>query len=453
MSAKARFNKIFRVRNLGKIYATHIQLSRATGIDNLTQKQFWKILKEQISIISRKTKSNSYTFTKYKLKLVSKGRGKSPREISIPAIRDRICLRALCDLLMETYKSTISFALPQDTVKQVKLAVNSGQYNSFIKLDVSNFYPSIDHDRLIKGLRGKIRSETILDLINSAIKTPTVSKAKKDDLPNTIGVPQGLAISNALAAIYLINIDKKLSKKTNIKYFRYVDDILILCDSVDVKNITTDIIADFKKINLEIHDPIEMPHKSSIGTIGEKFDYLGYEFKNKIIHKKETNITTARSGSLEKLKESLVSIFTGYKHSKIRSIDFLTWRLDMRITGCVFQGKSRGWLFFFSEIDDESMLHQLDLYVEKLKKRFNVAVNQKSFVRAFHEIAHRRHETTYVPNFDNYNIDQMKDLLQNYFNKTISNLTDEEIEYEFKKRIDRQSRELLIDLATNSSAS
>jgi hypothetical protein len=47
----------------------------------------------------------------------------------------------------------------------------------------------------------------------------------------------------------------------------------------------------------------------------------------------------------------------------------------------------------------------------------------------------------------------MQDVLQNYFNKNITGLTDEEIEYEFKKRIDRQSRELLIDLATNSSAS
>lgn len=453
MSAKANFDKIFRIRNLKNTYADHVQLSRATGIDNLTQQKFWKILKEEISIISRKSKANTYSFTKYKLKLVSKGRGKSPREISIPTIRDRICLRALCDLLMQTYKHTISFALPQDTVRQVKEAVNSGQYNSFIKLDVSNFYPSIDHDMLLKRLRSKVRSDVILNLIDSAIKTPTVSKAKKEDLPNTAGVPQGLAISNVLAAIYLINIDRKLSNNQSIKYFRYVDDILILCDTSDVENITKDTLDDFKQIKLDIHDPIKTPEKSSIGIIGEKFDYLGYEFKNKIIHKKERIITTARSGSYEKLRESLVSIFTGYKHSKIKSIEFLAWRLDMRITGCVFQEKSRGWLFFFSEIDDESILHKLDLYVEKLKKRFKVVLTQKSFVRAFHEISHRRHETTYVPNFDNYNIDQMKDLLQNYFNKSINDLTDEEIEYEFKKRIDRQSRELLIDLATNSSAS
>jgi hypothetical protein len=124
----------------------------------------------------------------------------------------------------------------------------------------------------------------------------------------------------------------------------------------------------------------------------------------------------------------------------------------MRITGCVFQEKSRGWLFFFSEIEDEKLLHTLDLYVERLIKRFKVTISPKSFVRSFYEINRRRHVTNYIPNFDKYTISQMKDLLVNIFNKSISGLTDIEIEYEFRKRIDRQSRELLIDLATNSSA-
>lgn len=453
MSAKTYFNKVFTAKNLKRIYTDHIVLSRATGIDNLTQKQFWRLLKEQISITSRKAKAGTYTFTKYKLKLVSKGRGKSPREISIPTIRDRICLRALCDILMSTYKSSISFQLPQDTVRTVKTCVASGTYDSYIKLDVSNFYPTIIHSELLKRLKSKIRSPIILDLIISAISTPTVSKSSPFDTTNTIGVPQGLAISNALAAIYLINIDKSFSRLPDAKYFRYVDDILILCSDAEKEIIAKKIVHQFKEIGLKVHDPIEAPHKSSMGKLGEKFDYLGYEFKNETIKKTNTLITTARAGSIEKLKDSLASIFTGYKHSKIKSLDFPTWRLNMRITGCVFQEKSRGWLFFFSEINDEKLLHQLDLYVDRLIKRFKAPITPKSFVRAFYEINRRRHTTNYVPNFDKYTILQMQAVLQDYFNKNTAGLTDDEIEYEFKKRIDRQSRELLIDLATNSSAS
>lgn len=453
MSAKVNFNKAFTIKRLEKIYSEHIILSRATGIDNLTQKQFWRMLKDQLAIISRKANAGTYTFTKYKLKLVSKGRGKAPREISIPSIRDRICLRALCEVLTKTYQSSISFDLPQDTVRDVKSCVESGKYDSFIKLDVSNFYPSINHTVLLRKLRSKIRSPIILNLIKSAISTPTVSKSSKSDTANAKGVPQGLAISNALAATYLVDIDKKFSKIPNVKYFRYVDDILILCKGKQKSTIASEIISEFKSIGLEVHDPVVSPAKSSMGKLGEKFDYLGYEFRNEILKKVPTPITTARSGSIDKLKESLASIFTGYKHSKIKSLDFLTWRLNMRITGCVFQERSRGWLFFFSEIEDETLLHKLDLYVSQLVKRFNVKISPKGFVRAFYEINRRRHTTNYVPNFDRYTIAQMTTVLTDYFNKSVVGLTDEEIEYEFKKRIDRQSRELLVDLATNSSAS
>ncbi|EKT4539516.1 reverse transcriptase domain-containing protein [Pseudomonas alloputida] len=452
MSAKVHFNKSFTVKQLESIYSEHIVLSRATGIDNLTQKQFWRTLKDQLAIISRKANAGTYTFTKYKLKLVSKGRGKSPREISIPTIRDRICLRALCEVLTKTYQTSISFDLPQDTVRIVKSCVESGKYDSFIKLDVSNFYPSIAHPVLFQKLRSKIRSPIVLNLIKSAIATPTVSKSSKFDTANTEGVPQGLAISNALAAIYLVDIDKKFSSIPGAKYFRYVDDILILCKDEQKNHIARQIISEFQRINLKVHDPIVSPAKSSMGRLGEKFDYLGYEFRNEAIKKVLTPITTARPGSIEKLKDSLASIFTGYKHSKIKSLDFLTWRLNMRITGCVFQEKSRGWLFFFSEIQDETLLHKLDLYVAQLINRFNVKISPKSFVRAFYEINRRRHITNYVPNFDRYTIAQMTTVLSDYFNKSVAGLTNEEIEYEFKKRIDRQSRELLVDLATNSSA-
>ncbi|WP_254844808.1 reverse transcriptase domain-containing protein, partial [Dickeya dadantii] len=81
-------------------------------------------------------------------------------------------------------------------------------FNSFIKFDVANFYPSIDHVKLISRLRKNIRDERVLKLIESAIKSPTVSKASKKDKPSALGVPQGLSISNILATIYLSNIDK-----------------------------------------------------------------------------------------------------------------------------------------------------------------------------------------------------------------------------------------------------
>jgi RNA-directed DNA polymerase len=442
LTVKECFEKHFSQRLLEAIFSDHIVYSGATGIDNLNQYAFRKQLSDQVEILSRKTLAGTYKFTKYKLKLVSKGRGKEPREISIPTVRDRIALRALCNFLGEHYKKTIKFELPQNIVKQVKTDVISGIYNGYIKLDITNFYPSIMHDELHSRLRKKIKNAEILDVIFSAITVPTVSRSRPTDKPSERGVPQGLAISNILSAIYLINIDRFLNSLPGVSCYRYVDDVLIFCDRRAADDVAISVIERFSRIGLDVHDPIKMPTKSSIGLISDKFDYLGYQF--------DKSLVTARQGTVENLKSSMVAIFSTHKHSKKKNEQFLLWRLNLRITGCVFEKKSKGWLFFFSEINDESLLHVLDHYVRKLCLRFNVEVKPKKFVRAFKELSHRRHDTKYIPNFDNYDLGMKKEVLVFYFGFDLSKLGDEEIEYEFHKRVGRQVKDLLVDVGSFS---
>jgi RNA-directed DNA polymerase len=86
MTIQQQFGKHFSEANLKRIFVEHIVYSGATGIDNLNQYAFRQQLDEQVSILSRKMLAGTYQFTKYKLKLVSKGREKAPREISIPTV-------------------------------------------------------------------------------------------------------------------------------------------------------------------------------------------------------------------------------------------------------------------------------------------------------------------------------------------------------------------------------
>jgi hypothetical protein len=281
-------------------------------------------------------------------------------------------------------------------IKRIKTDVISGKYSGYIKLDVSDFYPSIKHKELESRLRKRIKDPGIINVIRAALTSPTVTVSKVSDKPSTIGVPQGLAISNILAAIYLLNIDRHLNTYSVIAYSRYVDDVLILCDSKQAEEIAKDVISRFRRIGLIVHDPIKNPDKSSIGDIKDRFDYLGYHFNGEIV--------SARTSTIEKLKESIAAIFTSHKHSKQKNEKFLEWRLNLR----------KGWLFFFSEINDESLLHSLDNYVRKLIKRFNVEIKSKRFSRAFKELSYRRYETNYIPNFDNYNLDQKKTCWLNF---------------------------------------
>lgn len=438
MTVWEQFSEIFSEEYLKQTYHENVILSGALGIDNLSHRKFWPKQDEEFEIISRKALNGNYRFTKYRLKLISKGRGKLPREISIPTIRDRVTLRALCDFLSKRFESSVQFELPQNVIKDVKEQLGSGNYDGFIKLDVTNFYPTIKHDQLISRLRKRVKSALILDLIKNAISTPTVVQSRTSDKAEERGVPQGLAISNVLSTIYLSNIDRYMRKKTNLVYYRYVDDILILCSFSSAQEIAEDLIRRFNKLGLEVHTPDKMSEKSKIAKLPERFEYLGYQF--------DAGKIRCREGSLEKLKESLVSIFTGYKYSKIKNKGFLLWRLNLRVTGCVFENKCKGWLFYFSEINDEALLHRLDLFVASLAKRFRVDIQPKKFVRAYYQVKHNKHRSNYIPNFDDYTIEQKKYVLMEYFKKDISKLEDQEIEYEFNKRISRQVRDLLEDV-------
>lgn len=438
MSVRKQFAQFFSKDSLKQIFTDHIVYSGATGIDNLNQYAFRRQLNDQVEIISKKMLAGTYKFTKYKLKLISKGRGKKPREIAIPTVRDRIAMRAMCEFLSERFNSGLSLELPQNVIKRIKTDVVSGKYSGYIKLDVSDFYPSIKHKELESRLRKRIKDIGIMNVILAAITSPTVVVSKAADNPSEIGVPQGLAISNILAAIYLLNIDRHMKSYPGIAYSRYVDDVLILCDSKQAEKIAKNVISRFRRIGLTVHDPIKAPEKSSIGDVKDRFDYLGYHFNDGRV--------SARTATVEKLKESIAAIFTSHKHSKQKNEKFLEWRLNLRITGCVFENKSKGWLFFFSEINDESLLHSLDNYVRKLIKRFNVEIKPKRFSRAFKELSFRRYETNYIPNFDNYTLDQKKDVLVEYFDFKLGSLTDEEIEFHFHKRIGKQVKDLLEDI-------
>jgi retron-type reverse transcriptase len=438
MPVKKKFEHHFSEENLIRLYKDKVSLSEATGIDNLNQKSFFPTLEEQTHIISDKVLKGSFKFTKYKLKLISKGRGKVPREISIPTIRDRIALRALCNFLVECYKDQVISELPQNIVKKIKTEIRSEKYNGFIKLDVSNFYPTIKHDEILKKLQKKISNPEIITFIKESISTPTVLKSHPGDKKPTLGVPQGLSISNILASIYLLEIDKQLMNDPNIAYHRYVDDIFIMCTHESVKGISSDVIKKFEEIGLKIHKPNGGSGKSVLGKINEGFDYLGYQFKGDLI--------SPRATSIEKLKDSIVSIFTSHKHAKHPNKNFLLWRLNLRITGCVFENKSKGWMFFFLEINNETILHNLDRHIKHLVDRFQIDIKPQCFVRSYYEIMHSKHRTTYIPNFDRYPIKKMEEVLVDYFKFEAGSLSDEGVKLEFKKRISKQTKDLLTDV-------
>ena len=397
MQTHKLFEDTYKPEVLKKLYNDYVSKSSAAGRDGILRGIFEDHLDNELNIIERKVKNREYQFTGYKEKLISKGSKKSPRQISIPTFRDRVTLRATHQILRDIFPEARPLP-PHKFIKNIlEVLPTLGTNYSFLRMDVENFYPSIDHMKLMKKIRAKSRTAGYNELLLKALQTPTGVKNTHHNR-NVKGVPQGLSISNILSSIYLQNVDKKISK--TVHYFRYVDDILVICPTALTGKYFRDISHELSKLNLTAHPPtVENSAKSGSWTTSEGTDYLGFRITN--------NSISVRDSSFKRMFRNLLNVFTSYKyHQNLERFEF---RINLKISGCIFEGKRRGWMFFFSQTRDMHQLKELDAFIKKMQTRFGLngeAVKLKTFTKAYHEIRYNFKESTYFSNFDLFTLEE-----------------------------------------------
>lgn len=432
------FRQLYNKTHIKLHYFEKVKRKSTAGLDKINSAQFEDCIKNNIGIINKKVLAGSYEFTNYKKLLISKGENKTPRVICIPTIRDKLVLSILNESLVKIFGDAVTISpLPHSTINHMVTVINSGIYNAFIKIDISKFYGSINHNILIAKLKTKVHKKQILNLIQKAIETPSIEVPRKNITTlekRDRGVPEGLSISNALANIFLEDIDKKYEEISDINYFRYVDDIVILCSSTQLDCWSDKIKKDLIDLGLEINE------KKDSGLLLVGFDYLGYKIGIPTI--------SVRESSVLKIEDSIEKVFSHYKYSKVPNIRYLEWRINLRVTGCIINGKKYGWIFFFSQINDTYLLTHLDWLIKKIAMRYGVSdqINCKKFKRTHYEVLFRLHNTKYIPNFDNYSTGQMRDILSEIYGRDLTGLNDKIIDIEFKKIIKKEVHELEKDI-------
>ena len=168
------------------------------------------------------------------------------RLISAAPFRDRVVHHAFCNVVEPIFdRSFIHDSYASRAGKGTHAAVR--RFESFarrnayvLKCDVRRFFPSIDHQVLMKRLARKIKDADVLRLAqvivaNSNPQEPIPGFFPGDDLFTTAerrrGLPIGNQTSQFFANVYLDALDHFVKENLRCRfYIRYVDDFVVFAD-------------------------------------------------------------------------------------------------------------------------------------------------------------------------------------------------------------------------------
>ena len=213
---------------------------------------------------------------------------RKPRIISAAPFRDRVVHHAIMNIIEPPLdRRFIEDCYACRKGKGVHAAVNRyqayAQYFTYaLKLDIRQYFPSINHQILKQQLQKRIKDRAVLNLLELIIDAAPPSSAAfelfpGDDLVSACehrrGIPIGNLTSQFFANLYLDDFDHWLKEVLRVPaYLRYVDDMILLdndknklweyCEQINQQLLT---------LRLRLH-----PHKQQIFRTSEWVDVLGY---------------------------------------------------------------------------------------------------------------------------------------------------------------------------------
>jgi len=234
------------------------------------------------------------------------------RPLGIPTIKDRVVQMAV-KLVMEPIfeadfeENSYGFRPKRDThqaMDDVSLQLRMGK-TQVIDADISKYFDTIAHDKLLALVAKRIVDKNILRVIKGWLKAPVVEEGKdgkKRMEGNPKGTPQGGVLSPLLANIYLHVLDriwkvKKVEERFKARLIRYADDFVVLCQG-QTKKVLKGIKIVLKDLELSLNED----KTRVIDAKTERFNFLGFTVearRNPKTGKRFPFITPSREATAE----------------------------------------------------------------------------------------------------------------------------------------------------------
>lgn len=247
-----------------------------------TIKKFDKNLESNLLEIQKSLIDKTLTTSEYTLKTIHEP--KKRIIYRLPFNPDRIVQHVLMNVLEpiweglfihDSYACRKGKGIHKASQRTMQFIREVGAEGYCLKMDISKFYPSMNHDILYGIIQRKIKCKDTLWLIRNIIYSMDGGK----------NVPIGNYTSQWFGNLYMNEIDQYLKHEHKIRhYLRYCDDFLVIHEDKKYLSELAEIIREYiaEKLKLTFS-------KCNVFPITQGIDFVGYRhFPNHILVRKST---------------------------------------------------------------------------------------------------------------------------------------------------------------------
>lgn len=292
--------------NLNNGYRRVRKNKGAPGVDGMTVEEALPWLKEHGKELRENILSGKYKPTPVRRKEIPKPDG-GVRKLGIPTVVDRVVQQAIAQILMPIYEPIFSDGSygyrpgrsAQDAIFKIRGYGEDG-YEWAVLLDLSKYFDTLNHEKLLNLLRKEIQDERVIQLIKKFLKSGVLDNGVK--IATKEGSPQGGPLSPLLANVYLNEFDWEYARR-GVPVIRYADDIVLLCKSQRAAERLLESSIRYLEGKLKLKVNREKSHIAKVNAT-KKFKFLGFAFSKG----KEGLFIRVHPKSLRKAKNKLREI-------------------------------------------------------------------------------------------------------------------------------------------------